>query len=103
MDPLRLAQQHQAKVVELAESGLIAWTEVKMPKPEASRGFNGIAKTEAGTVQYIIMVVQANVVEAGGVVHEGMVMVADKQGAMAIHMDPEIADKLYHKAATQRN
>lgn len=84
---------HIDRIHALAEAGQIVWTELPTPRPNAMRAFQG----QGGG--YLINVAQANVV-GHGVVHEGMVIAP---GALVIHIPPEYADKLYHRAAVQRN
>lgn len=99
-NPLELAKRHLNNIVKLADNGEITWQEQAAPRPDAMRAFS------ASTKDYQIMVCQANVQhgkEPAHVIHEGMAIAISGTGPLVIRMTPEIADKLYHMAAAQRN
>lgn len=87
-------QNHLDQIESETANGIMKWEEFPTPNPDAMRSFQGKSPT------YTVLVAQANVRDVG-VVHHGMATV-NAQG-MAIVIPSDTANRLYHKAAAERN
>lgn len=104
MTALELHATLVAQAKQLAEMGLMVWTQIEPPKPDAMRAFEG--RSDNG---FLVLVQQGNTgtVEVPHVRHHaGGMYTGTLDGnplVIVLHFTEDEADYLYHKAAVQRN